>query len=390
MSFLYFRNYKNPAIDTKKLVFGFDMDSTLIEYDLDSTSYKYRFPNVLERLKQMSQKYNLIIVTNQNHNKIDIVKKKIQNLVEELTAHDIQISVYCSREDSIYRKPNIGFKQLIDCDYRNNMIGFCGDSLGRPGDYSDTDLKFAINLFIPAYSPEEIFLSESLNSFPKLIESLQTMTYSWKLKPINVNKTENKSDKNDDKNDETNPNDKLITTQNITITYPKLNKNHYIFEYKPSPKEMVIMVGYPASGKTTIAKRIQEVGYLDGLVYDIVNRDKLKTNTVCLEMCENSLKNNNNVIIDNTNPDKKTREEYIKLGQKYKYKIICVEMKTGLMESYHNNFYRTFNFGGQLIPKVAYNKYKSRYKTPTIMEGFKEIIKMRINVYDFAYDMYYF
>jgi hypothetical protein len=81
---------------------------------------------------------------------------------------------------------------------------------------------------------------------------------------------------------------------------------------------------------------------------------------------------------------------YIKLAEKYKYRVVCVELRTGMMESYHNNFYRTFNFGGQLIPKVAYNKYKSKYKSPTIMEGFKEIIKMKINVYDFSYDMFYF
>ena len=162
----------------------------------------------------MTKKYNIIIVTNQKHNKIDIVKKKIQNLVEELTAHNIQISVYCSDDDNIYRKPNIGFLKLIWEDYGKfgkSICGYCGDSLGRPNDYSDTDFKFAQNLAIPVYSPEEIFLGQ-----PTIEKS---------------------------------------------ISYPTLNKQHYEFNYTPNKKEMVILVGFPASGKTTIAKQIQSISY---------------------------------------------------------------------------------------------------------------------------------
>jgi len=340
MSYLYFKNYNFDDFDYTKDVFGFDLDATLIEFNLKTSEYKFCYPNVINKLKALSKNYNIVIITNQKHNKINLVEKKIQNLLEEFKKHNIYISVYCAREDDIYRKPNIGFLKIINNHYKKSIYGYCGDSLGRPNDYSDTDYKFSINLNIPVYSPEEIFLSE-----PK---------------------------------------------KDLSINYPLLNRHNYKFNYKPNKKEMVILIGYPASGKSSIAEQIQSISYYNEIICDIINRDTLKTINKCLKVCETSIKKDKNVIIDNTNPDKKTREKFIKLAQKYKYKIVCIEMKTSMIESMHNNYFRAFNFNKQLIPKIAYNVYKSKYKTPTILEGFKEIIQMRINVYDIMYNMYYF
>lgn len=343
MTFLHLKNFDDKDLDWSKDIFGFDLDKTLIEFNLKTSIYKFCYSNIIEKLQVMSKKYNLIIITNQKHNKIDLVKKKIENLLEEFKKNNIKISVYCALEDDIYRKPNIGLKHIIKNHYGHygkNICGYCGDSLGRPDDYSDTDYKFAINLNIPIYSPEEIFLSK-----PK---------------------------------------------KDISVNYPILNRQHYEFNYKPNEKEMVILVGYPASGKSTIAEQIQSINYFNEIVCDIINRDTLKTISKCLKVCEISMKENKNVIIDNTNPDKKTREKFIKLAQKYKYKITCVEMKTSLLESLHNNYFRSFNFNKQLIPKIAYNVYKSKYKTPTLIEGFNRIIKTRINIYDIMYEIYYF
>ena len=198
MSYLYFKNYNFDDFDYTKDVFGFDLDATLIEFNLKTSEYKFCYPNVINKLKALSKNYNIVIITNQKHNKINLVEKKIQNLLEEFKKHNIYISVYCAREDDIYRKPNIGFLKIINNHYKKSIYGYCGDSLGRPNDYSDTDYKFSINLNIPVYSPEEIFLSE-----PK---------------------------------------------KDLSINYPLLNRHNYKFNYKPNKKEMVILIGYPASG----------------------------------------------------------------------------------------------------------------------------------------------
>ena len=77
---------------------------------------------------------------------------------------------------------------------------------------------------------------------------------------------------------------------------------------------MIIMVGFPGSGKSTICKR-----HLIPNKYAHINRDTLKTR--CLKVCEEELKAGKSVVIDNTNPSKKDRAKYIDLAKKC---IICL------------------------------------------------------------------
>ena len=44
---------------------------------------------------------------------------------------------------------------------------YCGDACGRENDFSDTDLKFALNLNIPVFTPEYIFLNNN-EYFPRI------------------------------------------------------------------------------------------------------------------------------------------------------------------------------------------------------------------------------
>ena len=73
---------------------------------------------------------------------------------------------------------------------------------------------------------------------------------------------------------------------------------------------MVIFVGSAASGKSTFWKT-----YLP--TYIRVNRDTLKTREKCLKVTEDSLKKGENVVIDNTNPKKQDRKDYIDLAKNY-------------------------------------------------------------------------
>ena len=51
---------------------------------------------------------------------------------------------------------------------------YCGDAAGRPKtatrprDFTDTDLKFAINVGLPFKTPEQLFLGESGESVQKI------------------------------------------------------------------------------------------------------------------------------------------------------------------------------------------------------------------------------
>ena len=61
------------------------------------------------------------------------------------------------RDDS--RKPNIGMWKWIEKKNGGVKVSledsfYCGDAAGRPGDYSDTDRKFARNVGVRFETPE--------------------------------------------------------------------------------------------------------------------------------------------------------------------------------------------------------------------------------------------
>lgn len=65
---------------------------------------------------------------------------------------------------------------------------------------------------------------------------------------------------------------------------------------------MLIFVGYPGCGKSSLAQKLAvEHGY------GIVNRDTLKTWQKCIENAKILLKRQQNVIVDNTNADRESR-----------------------------------------------------------------------------------
>ena len=62
-----------------------------------------------------------------------------------------------STADDKYRKPNIGMWETLSKMIDIKSAFYIGDAAGRKGDFSDSDLKFAENIEIQFYVPEEIF-----------------------------------------------------------------------------------------------------------------------------------------------------------------------------------------------------------------------------------------
>jgi bifunctional polynucleotide phosphatase/kinase len=322
----------------------FDLDGTLIKFNLNSDNYILQYDNVITKLIEINRDNNIIIITNQkqlnNNKKYILFMNKINKLITELRKNNIFIEIYISIKNDKYRKPNIGFIDIIKTKYNKDIKYYCGDALGRENDFNDTDLKFALNLDIDIYSPEQIFLD----------------------KPID----------------------------NKIIKYPILNKKKYNFRYEPKQKEMIIMIGFPGSGKSTIAKMIQEYGYINNLYYNIISRDKLKTIKKCIINTKDCIKNNYNIIIDNTNPDKKSRKIFVDIGIENKYKIIYIILETSEKISKHNNYYRHIKYGKELIPDIVYNIFKSKYEEPNKNEKYDKIIRTGVNIYDYEYHKYYY
>lgn len=354
--YIYVTNITNITNHNLKKIAMFDLDDTIIKFTkFEDDKFQYINDNVILKLKKLNKEYHLIIISNQlnllknkNH-RYDNWKIKIKSLFEDFTKNELQIELYASVIDDFNRKPQWGLYNIIFDKYKIKPEFYCGDALGRPGDFSDSDLKFALNCNIKIKSPEEIFLN--------------------KKRPL------------------------------MKISYPKLNfesnfksnnnNNNYITI--PKEKEMIIIVGMPGSGKSHISAEIQSKGFIDRKIYMIINRDKLKTIEKCIKYCESNLKLNLSVIIDNTNPSIQDRKKFIDLAKKYSYKIRCILFDIPLELALHNNYYRHFKYNSSLIPKIAYNIYKSKYVKPEIKEGYKEIIEINsISNYDYLYQKYYF
>ena len=63
----------------------------------------------------------------------------------------------------------------------------------------------------------------------------------------------------------------------------------------------------------------------------------------------------------------KKGQEYIKLGKKYNYKIVCIHVSTPLEVAYKQNKLRNYE---KYVPKIAYSVYKKNYEEPSEIEGF--------------------
>tara|TARA_B110000285_G_C15115179_1_gene613624 strand:+ start:1347 stop:2264 length:918 start_codon:yes stop_codon:yes gene_type:complete len=219
---------------------------------------------------------------------------KVDQIQTVLETLEIPLFIVIARSKKDY-KPNISlFNYFID----DNSIDlkesyYVGDALGRRADFSDSDKLFAENIGIQYYSPEEMFL----------------INYEKKI--------------------------------DITL------------DDKP---EILIMVGYPGSGKSTIAKHIskeKEYIHIKGDDYKSDVKKMIKASITHLEEGKQS------VIYDATNSSKKRRKLFIDLGIKYSYSVKCIHVDTPLALCIKRNKLRDIQ-----VPSIAFAVYNKHYEQP--------------------------
>lgn len=311
---------------TNKLAM-FDLDFTLIKpkskniIPKNIDDWMFLYDNVIEILKEYQNKgYCIIIVSNQLKTEKKDLIKKTKNIFKNT---DLEFTVFYATEKNKYRKPNCEiFDEFIIPNIEDKISKnsfFCGDACGREKDFSDCDYKFAENCKLKFKLPEEIFDNKSIS------------------KP--------------------------------EIKYPLLtNKNK--FKYNPlSDLELIILVGLPASGKSSIAMKISKK-----YNYMIINQDTLKTKNKCHKMAEEYVNKKKSIIIDNTNPLKEDRKFYIDLVKKNKYSIVCIHVCTPVDLCLHNNWYRSNYSDKKFIPTIAYRVYNKKFEQIDKKEGYDKII----------------
>ena len=207
-----------------------------------------------------------------------------------------------------------------------------GWKTGAKKDFSDSDRGFAHNLNLNFATPEEYFLRQRPAPFEwRGINPDQLLTEAKALRPF----------------------------EGSAIT--------------KSAQEMIIFVGFPASGKSTFARE-----KLVSNGYEWINRDTLKTSSKCLKATRELLDEGKSVIIDNTNPSDSARAAYLTEAKNRNIPVRCFQFITERKLSEHLNLYRERITQGQYkrIPAIAYNMYNKNFVKPKIEEGFAEICKV--------------
>jgi bifunctional polynucleotide phosphatase/kinase len=328
---------------------AFDLDHTLIRpksgnvHPKDENDWQWLYPNTKKILEHLyKNRYTICIFSNQTEKKIDNTLLKITSMAKDI---NVPLNFFFSIKNDIYRKPRTGMwkklRELVTYKINIHESFFCGDAAGRyingKKDFANTDYQFAKNNKLIFKVPEQVFLNEHVN-----LEPLSNQ--------VIYNYTEDTCDLD--------------------------------FLKKFSGKIAIMNVGRPASGKSSITKILANHNYI------IVSNDEKNAKSVFAS----ALKNNHNIVIDNTNATKKQRSVYLEPLIKNNYTVICFWFDIPVQVSQFLNNYR-IEKGGKPISEIVYRVYAKHFEQPVKDEGFSLVhrftkipcIPANLGIYDYYF-----
>lgn len=152
-------------------------------------------------------------------------------------------------------------------------------------------------------------------------------------------------------------------------------------------KEIVIVMGYLASGKSTIVKEFTDAGYLR------INRDEMGGTIAqqAVHVEKAIVGGHDRVVLDNTYPTVQSRESIVAVGQRLGVPVRCVWLTTSFEDASMNACLRMcqktgkvlcaphefrekpYNKDPNLFPIAALFKYKKEFERPKKIEGFSAV-----------------
>jgi len=156
-------------------------------------------------------------------------------------------------------------------------------------------------------------------------------------------------------------------------------------------QEVVMLVGYPASGKSTVAKSLIDKGYFH------VNRDTTggRTKNGVPHMIA-AISQGKSIVLDNTFRNKESRQPFIEAAKIRKVPVRCMVMKTSIEQAQFNAARRMMQTYGKILspdeikkaskknpncfPASVLFAYRKAYEKPTIAEGLDSIEQIPFNL----------
>lgn len=221
---------------------------------------------------------------------------KIEQIQQFL--QDVQIEPITVIIGGKTKKPDTSLFLSVFPTIQKEKAFYVGDAAGRKGDWSDRDRVFAERLGVPFYTPEQIF--------------------------------------------------PLDTSNRIPFQMPKAEG-----------KEVVIMVGYPGSGKSTIAK---------SLGYFIVDGDTYKTSKKMVSIAKQH--KDQSIVFDSTAGTKERRAEFVQYAKDEGLPVRTIWVQTPIDISMEQNKQRAAEGIKEKIPDIAFYIYRKKFEEPTEDEGF--------------------
>ncbi|KAF5330357.1 hypothetical protein D9619_005663 [Psilocybe cf. subviscida] len=340
-----------PAATSK--VAALDLDGTLIKQEFGKSNFAWWNSRVPQKLRDLhGSGHSIIIISNQGIKPAALKtwKEKISSIAKSL--EDVPFRLLAATQKDQYRKPMPGMWYEVERIFSEEGVAidkassfFVGDAAGRryakgKEDFSCSDRKWADNVQLKFYTPEEFFLE--LPPHPNYTmpgfrpSSLPTLPH-------------------------------VMPTASPTLP-------------EDLQQEVVIFVGYPSLGKSTFFKQ-----YFEPAGYIHINQDTLKTREKCVKVMKEALADGKSCVIDNTNRNVATRKLYLDACKAAKVPSRCFLFEGSMDLAWHNNLYRAFNMppssikpGAErsLLPYVAFTGFRDNYEEPDLEEGFKEIKKV--------------
>ena len=300
--------YNINGAQMKAKIAAFDYDWTLVcpkegkTFPKDVDDWTWMYPNIPVQLKRYNEEGYSVVIFTNQSKQWKV--SQIQTVAQSL---DIPVFIVIATDKADYKPNPILYEALVGSSIVDKASSFfVGDALGRKGDFADSDKVFAENVGLKCHSPEEFFV--------------------------------------------------VIQDQDYEV--PALNLS--------GSKQVIIMVGYPGSGKSSVAKKICEDER-----FVLIQGDVHKTSAKMIKAAGAYVDEGKSVVFDATNSSCKKRYEYIGFARKHDYEVVCVHVSTSLDESYKRNKLRDPE---NQVPKIAYSVYTKYFEPPTSVEGFEVIV----------------
>jgi bifunctional polynucleotide phosphatase/kinase len=320
-----------------KGICAFDFDDTLVGKNGDTPLHRV----TVEILRKCYEKgFTIIIFTNQGgvekkKTTLEIVEMRLKTFIQYA---NIPIYAFAAIAYDHHRKPHIKMWEkmlkILNCeDIDLSKCLYIGDAAGRfkdgkkNKDFSCSDRKFAHNIGINFFTPEEFFLNEK-----------ETRKWEWG-----------------------------------GFDSSKFNGEIYKdIKFVEREKEMIVLIGPQASGKSTLCEKFPN--------YVRINQDNLGTKAKCIKLAKKTVKRGKSIIIDNTNADIKNRKIYTEIGRSANYHIRFIVFPVEKEMAMYLDEMRVDILNVKPIPKIAFNIFYKNYReTPPTLSECDELTEYILN-----------